>query len=302
MRGRRKPRFRRALLACLLFACGDSDGDGPSAPPDADAGTAGRGDAGAVVDAAASAGSGGASGSAGRSAMDASVVDAAADAASGDAALGDANSGASAQPVSYSADVKPILDAKCNSCHHPDNPSKVDLTNIFDPEIGALNRMSTWESPSSPLIIEPGHPERSFLVEKVIGTDLIDHEGSRMPWILPRLTDEELATLETWIADGAPDDDRYRDEVSLIFGDGLTLGRRSGKCAICHYTGGPQRPDLMNPFDPEAGAIGVTGAYGRVLIEPGDPGSSFLMEKVRGTFQPGLGEQMPWWPENVTDD
>ena len=32
-----------------------------------------------------------------------------------------------------------------------------------------------------------------------------------MPWIIPRLTDEELETLETWIADGALDDDRYRD-------------------------------------------------------------------------------------------
>ena len=75
---------------------------------------------------------------------------------------------------------------------------------------------------------------------------------------------------------------------------------RSGRCAFCHNEGGSLLPNLMNPFDPERGAVGVTGAYGRVLIEPGDPDSSFLLEKVRAT--PRFGRQMPLWHDPVTED
>ena len=79
--------------------------------------------------------------------------------------------------MSYSADVKPILEAKCiiviTPTIHQGRPDE-----SVRPRVGILDRMSTWESTSSPLIVEPGHPERSFLVEKIIGTDLLDHEGS----------------------------------------------------------------------------------------------------------------------------
>ena len=82
----------------------------------------------------------------------------------------------------------------------------------------------------------------------------------------------------------------------------MTSAARAASAPICHYEGGPQLPDLTHPFDPETGVVGVTGAYSQVLVEPGDPENSFLMQKVRGTFPTGLGAQMPWWPDAVTED
>ena len=204
-----------ALLACVLLGCGDSDGDG-STEPDA-GGAAGR-DAAPAAGSPADSGGAGApvTGSAG-SAADAAVADAAVDAALGDAATAPGTP----QPVSYGQDVQPIFDAKCVDCHHPGSATKLDLTDVFDPVVGLVNRMNTWLDSPQPLLVEPGHPERSFLVRKIVGADL-DHEGSPMPWMQPRLTEAQIATLTTWITDGALDDDRYRDEVVLIFGDGVT--------------------------------------------------------------------------------
>jgi hypothetical protein len=275
---RAAPLAALALFACLAVGCGDdSDGDGDDSDGDGSR------------DAAAGAG-GGDAGGAGRDAAAAG-----ADAGSAPAA----GSASPSAPVSFSNDVAPIFAAKCTDCHHDVVPTHLDLTEPFDPEVGLVNNPSTWDEEQ--LLVEPSHPERSFLVKKIVGDDL-DHEGAQMPLHLPRLDDEQIEILETWIADGALDDDLYRDEVVYIFGDGMTLGSKAGRCAFCHYEGGDLHPNLMNPFDPETGAVGVVGAYGRVLIEPGDPDSSFLMEKVRGTFPAGLGQQMPLWHDPVTDE
>lgn len=50
--------------------------------------------------------------------------------------------------------------------------------------------------------IEPGHPERSYLMAKIEGTDLAPGT-SRMPPGSLALTDEELAQFRCWIAQGA---------------------------------------------------------------------------------------------------
>ena len=74
--------------------------------------------------------------------------------------------------VSFTADVAPIFEAKCNACHHPDNAVKVDLTRPFHPELGIINRPNTWTRSSKPILVVPGDPDASALIWKVEQTEL----------------------------------------------------------------------------------------------------------------------------------
>jgi hypothetical protein len=206
--------------------------------------------------------------------------------------------------VSYSTDVAPIFEAKCNACHHPDNAVKVDLTRPFHPELGIINRPNTWTQSSKPILVVPGDPEASALIWKVEQTDLeLKVDGDPMPWHIPPLTSGELDSLRRWILDGAKNDDLYRSTITRIFGDGVSLGRRGGKCAYCHYPEAAFGPDLVDPFDPQAGAIETASMYGGVRIVPGEPEASVLFTKVKGDPLPAnLGRPMPLHPERLTPE
>jgi hypothetical protein len=52
--------------------------------------------------------------------------------------------------------------------------------------------------------IEPGDPDKSYLLRKVSGTQLdAGGTGGRMPLGRPPLSADELATLRRWIEQGA---------------------------------------------------------------------------------------------------
>ena len=180
--------------------------------------------------------------------------------------------------VSFARDVQPIFEARCVDCHHPDNAVKVDLTQPFDPLVGIVNRPNTWTRSEKTVLVVPGDPEASALVLKVSATDLDPKvDGDVMPWSIPRVTDAELESLRSWIQSGAADDEIYRSSVQRLFGDGVSLGRRGGKCAYCHYSGAEYGPDLTRVFDPETGAVNVSADRGGVRIVPGDPDGSVAL-------------------------
>jgi hypothetical protein len=57
------------------------------------------------------------------------------------------------------------------------------------------------------LLVAPGDPEASYLVQKTRGTQGgVGGGGSRMPLADSPLDDADQALLETWIANGAPHD------------------------------------------------------------------------------------------------
>jgi hypothetical protein len=115
-----------------------------------------------------------------------------------------------------------------------------------------------------------------------------------MPWKINPLTDRELGDLRRWIAQGARYDALYRKSITRIFGDGVSLGSRGGKCAYCHYPGAAFGPDLTDPFDPNRGAVNIDSVYEGMLIVPGDPEASVLFAKVdRAPLLPDLGLPMP---------
>jgi hypothetical protein len=205
--------------------------------------------------------------------------------------------------VSFRRQVAPIFAAKCNFCHHPDNAVKVDLTRPFDPEVGIINRPNTWTRSEKKLLVVPGDPEASALILKVERTDLEPKvDGDPMPWNIPRLSAQELENLRRWIADGAKDDAFYRGTIARLFGDGVSLGSRGGKCSYCHYPGADFGPDLTDPFHPERGAVGLPSAYGNVRVVPGDPEASLLFVKVEDAqLPPALGKPMPLHFERLTE-
>jgi hypothetical protein len=53
------------------------------------------------------------------------------------------------------------------------------------------------------LRVDPGHPENSFLLDKLKG-ELGENEGQRMPRGLGKVPAREIALVEAWIAAGAP--------------------------------------------------------------------------------------------------
>ena len=204
--------------------------------------------------------------------------------------------------VSFASRVAPIFAAKCNFCHHPDNAVKVDLTRPFHPELGLINRPNSWTKSSRPILVVPGDPDGSALIWKVEQTELEPKiDGDPMPWNIDPLTDRELENLRQWILQGANDDDLYRNTITRILGDGVSLGSRGGKCAYCHYPGTGYGPDLTDPFDPGRGSVNIASDFGGVRIVPGDPVASVLFTKVKGEpFPPNLGRPMPLQFERLT--
>jgi len=66
------------------------------------------------------------------------------------------------------------------------------------------------------------------------------------------------------------------------------------KCLGCHSAAGaPGAYDLDLETDLHGAIVGVTGGYGVVLVEPGDPGASMFFQKVTNTQDAGNGSDMP---------
>jgi len=212
---------------------------------------------------------------------------------------------ASARQVSYSSDVYPIFAAKCISCHHPTNAVEVILTDIFDPELGMINRPNTWKASSRPILVVPGDPDASALMLKIEETELeLKVDGDPMPWAIPRLPSGELGTLRDWINDGAQNNAAFRGSIVRIFGDGVSLGSRGGRCAYCHHSDpGAYQPDLVDVFNPETGAVNVASYYGGLRIAPGDASSSVVYLRSSPTeIPPRLEPLMPQHYERLTPD
>jgi hypothetical protein len=92
-----------------------------------------------------------------------------------------------AATVEFNAQVRPILADKCYTCHGPDSGKKLPLR--LDSEAGAERA------------IVAGHPEQSLLIQRITA----EKPAMRMPPVYSglKLTDNEIATLRQWIAEGA---------------------------------------------------------------------------------------------------
>lgn len=197
-------------------------------------------------------------------------------------------------PLSFAASIRPIFSAKCTACHYAGNLSKLDLQRPFSQTEGLLDRPSIWTSARHTMLVVPGKPEESLLMNKIDPALPLDPatDGDRMPVIIAEVTAPELADIRQWITSGAADDAFYRSNVATVFGNAANLGRAIGKCSYCHTATSPNSPDLVNAFGAR-GLVNVNSAFGGKRVLPGDPDNSTLVKKLADTVPASLGQKMP---------
>jgi mono/diheme cytochrome c family protein len=106
--------------------------------------------------------------------------------------------GAASKPAFYTEKVRPLLQTNCGKCHFDMNHKG---------GLSLATKASTMKGGRDGVAIVPGDAANSLLVR------LIRHEGPAsdpmpMPAKAPKLSDEEIATIEQWVKAGAvmPDD------------------------------------------------------------------------------------------------
>lgn len=214
--------------------------------------------------------------------------------------------------VTYAGDVRLIFDDRCVFCHQPGAPygpetgQGLDFANPYAEE-GVVNAVNFWAGPAHPEFpaktVTIGDPEASFLIFKISDPELgyLPSDGSgggHMPLQIPPMLPEEVALVEQWVMDGAPNDDSFRCDVLYMFMPTIPLATECnkrfmpgfpGKCDSCHFAGTPYPPDLSDPFGPD-GLVGVRSNYRSDLlrVEPGSPDRSLLVQKLRASANGNL--------------
>ena len=109
---------------------------------------------------------------------------------------------AAAPAVSFSADVVPMLRARCVACHMTGaEPGEIVLT----PKKAHASLVGTASTEAKLLRVKPGDPAKSYLLHKLAGTHLsVGGSGMRMPFGGPPLDQTMMTKLRAWIAAGAP--------------------------------------------------------------------------------------------------
>lgn len=247
--------------------------------------------------------------------------------------------------VSYHTDVRPIFQDRCVLCHH-DGRDERSLENPFDESVvGMFTKQNRfWENGHGGLQYDlvPGDPDNSFLMQKVTDRRLLPEaydpnappevlaegpteRGVFMPPKPPPMTEEQIATVEQWIREGAGDGQLFRQSVVPLLGEkdnfrGDFCGRGGYAfgcflCGRCHYEGAPTYPVLEVPAlnvdnadalvaEWLANIVGAPAQYrpDLQLIVPGDPDASFLVMKMKATSSStALGAPMPYGFEPLTE-
>ena len=100
-------------------------------------------------------------------------------------------------------EVQEILNEHCLPCHSSDNEEgrpRVGLDLSASNMPGSMIAVRSHQLADT-FLINPGHPEASYLVEK-IATDS-PSRGGRMPQDMPPLSDAEIETIRDWVLGGA---------------------------------------------------------------------------------------------------
>ncbi len=96
--------------------------------------------------------------------------------------------------LEYNRDVRPILAENCFACHGFDK-AKREAGLRLDTTEGAIAKLDSGE-----VAIQPGSPDKSALVLRILATDdsiMPPHESGK------KLTDQQKGILKSWVAQGA---------------------------------------------------------------------------------------------------
>ncbi|HEY7116267.1 MAG TPA: DUF1549 domain-containing protein, partial [Tepidisphaeraceae bacterium] len=103
---------------------------------------------------------------------------------------------AAEQPVDFNRDVRPIFASKCLQCHGQDERARKAKLRLD------VRDVATKPAKSGKAAIVPSHPEQSELVRRISTDD--DDDVMPPPKNSDRLSAQQIKTLRTWIANGAP--------------------------------------------------------------------------------------------------
>lgn len=114
------------------------------------------------------------------------------------------SSGATGAPaVDYAGEIQPIWDAAC-TCHLQGPSGTMTATTLtLNADVSHAELVGTPATQADLPRVAPSDPEGSYLWRKLQGTHReVGGSGTAMPQI-GMLSDEELASIEAWIAGGA---------------------------------------------------------------------------------------------------
>jgi hypothetical protein len=90
----------------------------------------------------------------------------------------------------------------CISCHNANGARINGLSLVEGVSYGSLVGVASTGRPGAVRVV-PGSPDASYLLNKVLGTDIV---GDRMPRLGPYLSDGQIRILRRWIELGAKND------------------------------------------------------------------------------------------------
>lgn len=179
-------------------------------------------------------------------------------------AHGDEREPAATRTPTFEGDVRPLLKAKCWSCHG-EQTRKAELA-LHTPE--GIRKGSE----SGPVIV-PGDAEKSLLFEMV-------RDGSMPPGQKNPLTKEEVETLRRWIDGGARlGDVSRRDTPGVSQHDVVPILLL--RCTACH---GRQRQD--GKLDLRTRASMLRGGQSGPAFVPGKPDESLMLKRIQREEMP----------------
>lgn len=183
------------------------------------------------------------------------------------------------EPVSFEREVLPLLEQRCNKCHHEDEQSGgLDLT-----------RLETMRRGGDELgaAIVPGKPDESSLIQVLTGV-----KEPSMPENGDPLPTAEIALLRRWIAEGAKDDSMIFPADDVAFFEREIRPVLAERCFKCHAGDEPEHGLRLTS---RQGILGG-GARGPAATV-GKPDESLLIKAIRQE-----GElQMPRGGDNLSD-
>lgn len=168
-----------------------------------------------------------------------------------------------AAPVSFERDVLPILEHRCNECHHPEEMrGGLDLTRL-----STILRGGDEEGPA----VVAEKPEESPMILMLTG-----EMKPRMPKKADPLPEEEIDVLRTWVAEGAHDDTPSFSPEDIAFFEREIRPILFESCFKCHA--GDEAESGLQLSSRHGILIG--GDRGPAAI-PGAPEQSLLLAAVR---------------------
>ena len=107
-----------------------------------------------------------------------------------------------ASGVSFTKDIQPVFNANCVVCHQGAQ-GRAGLS--LQANAAYNNLVNAKSSESSLLRVAPGAPDKSYLVNKLMGTQgPAGGSGAQMPFGAPPLSQAQISLMQQWISQGAP--------------------------------------------------------------------------------------------------